>query len=361
MPLAVSSYRDLQALADGREALSLAWTVDEQACLAVDLASVLRDEITRCRQDPALCAPAAACGGDRIAEAAFVAALRAGPWPAIDGCAIRIGAGVNALLHALSRLVGEDTAYVVGDVYPDFPHWVELGGGRCEHGAADLTIAEHVERARRCAARVVLLDRPNLFGRDPTLPELRELARANAERGALVIVDESYANYCEPAFSAINIVPEAANLCVLRGLSKAYQLGGLRLGYAIADPQADACVGSVIADGQVAALSLRLGASVLALGDIAGRLRERIALHRPVVVSLLADLGIDCSWTAAPLPYVFVDDLETAPDLLQRRGVIGKRHVSWPGAAGVAAQRFRLSVPLLPERLEALRRRLGPH
>ena len=55
----------------------------------------------------------------------------------------------------------------------------------------------------------------------------------------IVVLDEAYYEYAYPAGdrTTINLISDYANLIVTRTFSKAYGLAGLRLGYAIANPQ----------------------------------------------------------------------------------------------------------------------------
>ena len=70
-----------------------------------------------------------------------------------------------------------------------------------------------------------------LFGREAVLPLL--------ETGALVVVDEAFMDFVKPGRqeSVVDWVGRFENLVVLRSLTKFYRLPGLRLGYAIAQPE----------------------------------------------------------------------------------------------------------------------------
>lgn len=82
----------------------------------------------------------------------------------------------------------------------------------------------------------LLLNNPHnptgkLLTRDAILPYLKDFA--------LVVVDEAFMDFVPPnqEQSLIDVVQEYPNLVILRSLTKFYSLPGLRLGYAIANPE----------------------------------------------------------------------------------------------------------------------------
>ncbi|MFT3716317.1 MAG: histidinol-phosphate transaminase [Gordonia sp. (in: high G+C Gram-positive bacteria)] len=108
----------------------------------------------------------------------------------------------------------------------------------------------------------------------------------------VVALDEAYFEYMRldeaHAYDAIELRKEFANLVVLRTFSKAYGLAGLRVGYAIADPQVITALGkvhvpfSVSSVAQAAAVaSLHAQDQLLARTDavVAERVRVTAALR----------------------------------------------------------------------------------
>jgi histidinol-phosphate aminotransferase len=67
-----------------------------------------------------------------------------------------------------------------------------------------------------------------------TLDELRSLTERCAANGTLLLVDEAYYHFCD--ITAAPLVKEFDNVVVVRTLSKAFGLAGLRIGYAITTP-----------------------------------------------------------------------------------------------------------------------------
>ena len=75
--------------------------------------------------------------------------------------------------------------------------------------------------------------------------DIRTLCRAASEK-ALVVVDEAYIEFV-PEASSVSLLEEFSNLVVLRTLSKAWALAGIRCGVALADPSVIALLRKVIA------------------------------------------------------------------------------------------------------------------
>ena len=68
-----------------------------------------------------------------------------------------------------------------------------------------------------------------------TLDELRILSERCSANGTLLLVDEAYYHFCD--ITAAPLVKEFDNVIVVRTLSKAFGLAGLRIGYLIAAPR----------------------------------------------------------------------------------------------------------------------------
>ena len=90
-----------------------------------------------------------------------------------------------------------------------------------------------VDAVRSTDARLTVLATPNNpTGRAMTLAEIERVAAASP---GVVVVDEAYVEFnAEP--SAVELMDEHPNVMVLRTLSKAFGLAGIRLGYLIARP-----------------------------------------------------------------------------------------------------------------------------
>ena len=114
--------------------------------------------------------------------------------------------------------------------------WVDGMRGVAGGGAFDLDPASAVEQVRRHRPDVVFLCSPN----NPTGTALDlDVVEAvhDAASGALVVVDEAYAEFARPGTpSALTLLAGRPRLVVTRTMSKAFALAGGRLGYLAADP-----------------------------------------------------------------------------------------------------------------------------
>ena len=114
--------------------------------------------------------------------------------------------------------------------------WVDGMRGVPGGGPFDLDPASAVEQVRQHRPDVVFLCSPN----NPTGTALGlDVVEAvhDGAPGALVVVDEAYAEFARPGTpSALTLLAGRPRLVVTRTMSKAFALAGGRLGYLAADP-----------------------------------------------------------------------------------------------------------------------------
>ncbi|WP_294344534.1 histidinol-phosphate transaminase [Prosthecochloris sp.] len=94
-------------------------------------------------------------------------------------------------------------------------------------------VPEIIRRAKDEKAGFVVLSTPN----NPTSSSLtlEEIRMITSEVNAIVLVDEAYIEFSREE-SAITLLEEASNLIVLRTMSKALALAGMRIGFAMTNP-----------------------------------------------------------------------------------------------------------------------------
>ena len=126
------------------------------------------------------------------------------------------------------------------------------------------------------------------------LDDLAGDAAATGRRAPVVVLDEAYAEFVRGSLSALRVRYE--RLVVVRTLSKAYALAGLRIGFALARPEVIAEIAPYRPPGSVSVVSIAVGAAVLADDTVAPATVTRIEAERERLRLGLTDAG----WTVLP-------------------------------------------------------------
>jgi histidinol-phosphate aminotransferase len=150
--------------------------------------------------------------------------------------------------------------------------------------APDLTLApERWHAAVRGGIRMLCLVNPdNPTGAVLPRAEILAIVAAAAARDVLCLVDEAY--YPCHRETVIDAVRDAPNLIVTRSLSKAYGLGGLRVGFACAQPSLIAALGKVRGLHEVNAIAVHAGSYMLARPHLVDRFLAELEAGRSVLV-----------------------------------------------------------------------------
>jgi len=163
----------------------------------------------------------------------------------VRGEAILMGRGSDEAIDTLTRALCEpqqDSVLVTPPTYGMYEVSAAIQNAkicqvplRFSSDTWSLNTDQMISTARQENTKIIYVCSPN----NPTggvfaLPQIRELCSA-VNSDALVVVDEAYGEYA-PEHSAVALTKEFSNLAVLRTLSKAWGLAGLRCGVVIADP-----------------------------------------------------------------------------------------------------------------------------
>ncbi len=144
----------------------------------------------------------------------------------------------EVMLHLLQAFGGPGrTALSFAPTYSMYPEYARdtstrwVVGHRAEDFAIDLDSARELIAQERPS--VVLLPSPNNPTGTALSPRhIAALCAATAEIGAVLVVDEAYAEFRRAGTpSALEQLPDNPNLVVTRTMSKAFALAGARLGY----------------------------------------------------------------------------------------------------------------------------------
>lgn len=111
---------------------------------------------------------------------------------------------------------------------------------------------------------VVYVDNPNNpTGQVIDLYALEKIAQRAADVGAAVIIDEAYGDFMPNQNSAMRLVDNYPNMIMLRTLSKAFGLAGLRIGYVIAHKNLISYMKKTVNPYQVSEFAREMGGEAL--------------------------------------------------------------------------------------------------
>jgi histidinol-phosphate aminotransferase len=250
---------------------------------------------------------------------------------------ITVGAGADEVLDMIAKsyIDAGQPVVVSRPTYPMFRILSEMAGGAIDEVlATDLLLdrAAFLEHAR--PARVTWVCNPN----NPTgeLLPLEFIEEIAAATNGVVVVDEAY--FEMSGTTAAPLIDDMPNVVIVRTLSKAFGLAGIRVGYALAGRAISDVLKRVRPPGSISGVSAALGTQ--ALTDLAGMrdrvkrvIDERVKLRRE-----LAGLGFEVRDSAANFVLVRAGR-QAAPALLQKGLVVR----TFP-ATSPAAEYIRITV-----------------
>ncbi|HEY4025321.1 MAG TPA: histidinol-phosphate transaminase [Candidatus Dormibacteraeota bacterium] len=187
---------------------------------------------------------------------------------------IVVGAGADEVLDVVSKafLDNGDPVVVSAPTYPMYAIVTAQMGGQTRRvpllEGFSLDVAGLLAAAR--GAKILWLCNPNsptANAADPTV-----LERLVAQAPCLVVIDEAYAEYA--GWSAVPLVARHANLVVVKTMSKAFGMAGMRLAWGVAQPPVVELLNRVRPPNSVCRVTARVGAA--ALRDLAA-MRANVA------------------------------------------------------------------------------------
>jgi histidinol dehydrogenase len=226
-----------------------------------------------------------------------------------------------------------------------YPLWAGIAEARAE--TVELTedlqydAPALLERVRRVRPAVTVLCLPNNpTGSELELPAVRELAGAAGDGGGLLVVDEAYREFSDPAYDRTALVRECDNAVLVRTCSKAFAAAGMRLGYLLAAP----AVARELAK-MVPPFHLNLFAAVLGLvlwerkELFEARVSELIAERKRMMAALGKLPGVRVFPSSANFFLFKVAGAESLFEALRQRGILVRR----PGGHPLIADCLRVN------------------
>ena len=215
-------------------------------------------------------------------EIARLEAAAAKAYGVADASMVVAVPGTQLLISLLPRLFPQTSVAILGPTYGEYARNFEAAGSRVQEAS---TLGE-LEDAP-CA---VICNPNNPDGQRLNADTLLELARKRAGKG-LLLVDESFADLEGGGLSLAPHLPQRGVL-LLRSLSKGYGLGGLRLGFALADRDIAASIRTALGPWPVSGPAIEIGARALADRAWLDAVKQQLAQDVTRLDGMLREAGL---------------------------------------------------------------------
>lgn len=265
---------------------------------------------------------------DDSAQSALTAAARKF-WQVPDGAAILAAPGTSSLIARIPALLPAARVSIPSPTYN-------------EHGRAFRAAGWQIAEGDEAEARVVV---------NPNNPDGRQWREVGAH--SLTVIDESFADTV-PEQSLIALSTRPGTL-VLKGLGKFWGLAGLRLGFAIGDPDLIERLSTMLGPWPVSGPALAIGSAALSDEDWARATRARLARDVAQLDALMAGAG------ANVVGGTTLFRLYDTPDAALWQQALAQKHI-WTRIFPYSGRWMRLGLPdgddqwqRLASALEALR------
>ena len=249
----------------------------------------------------------------------------------VDAEGITLGNGSNEILELLARLLltPGKAALFTRHAFAVYPIVTQSAGAeavvtplQAESYDADLpAMLERIDER----ARVVFLANPNNpTGNWITADALHDFIAATP-REVIVTIDEAYYEYAVKAGyeSAVQWVGAFPNLLVMRTFSKVYGLAGLRIGYAVSQPELAELLNRIRQPFNTSSMAQAAALAALADSDHVKMSRERNLAGMRQLESALTELGLSFIPSAGNFICFHVGrDAAPVYERLLRQGVI---------------------------------------
>ncbi|MGU7967347.1 pyridoxal phosphate-dependent aminotransferase [Streptococcus suis] len=204
---------------------------------------------------------------------------------------VTVGVGSDHLIHMIvSTFMEKDDTFLT--VNPDFfmyETYNHMHGSRFEtidleakNDTLVLPVEKLLARAEKLKAKIIMLSNPN--NPSSVAYSLEDLEKLAGSFKGLLVVDEAYIEFANVE-SSISRLQQFDNVLVLRTLSKAFGLAGLRVGFAVGSEELIYELDKVIPPfslsnltAKMAALTLNYTDKVLETVGVIQNLREEIIL-----------------------------------------------------------------------------------
>jgi histidinol-phosphate aminotransferase len=202
-----------------------------------------------------------------------------------------VGAGADEILDIIAKtfLDNGDTTVISAPTYPMYAIVTEQMGGVVRRVPLGEGFAQDIDGLLKAAAGAKILwhCNPNSPTGNPTDPAALE--RLIADAPCIVAVDEAYTEYA--GATAVPLIAQYPHLIVVRTMSKAFGMAGMRLACGVAQPAVIAMMNRVRPPNSVSRVTARVAAAALRNIPAMQAQVAAVVAQRDAFAADLRDLG----------------------------------------------------------------------
>ncbi len=256
------------------------------------------------------------------------------------------GNGAVELLYLLCHMLRPERVVIPAPTFSEYERAAVAAGAKIdycllqeENGFAFDTAS--VLKAMTAKSVIFLGNPNNPTGTMLTRPDIMTILAAAAEVDSLVVVDESFIDFVEndDAVTCRWLVEKYPNLVIVHSLTKFYAIPGLRLGFAIADPQLIRLLHAGKDPWNVNSLAQAAGVAALADREYRQLSRATLAAAKTTLFQDLQSIGGIKAYPPS-VNYILINIAETGLTAGQLRGFLFTRNIlirdcsNYPGLNG---------------------------
>ena len=208
----------------------------------------------------------------------------------VDPAQVIVGNGSDEAIDLAVKTFVEpnDRVAVPVPTFEMYSMYAKIAGAKVKECPLDEDFQLDVDALLTADAKIIFLSSPN----NPTGNPMRDsdIRRVIKESNAVVVVDEAYCDFTEGE-SIIALSKRAKNLLVLRTLSKAYALPGLRVGFCMGSEEIIGPMTAACAPFRLNRFSEKVAIEALADDKFVRKVAQMARKEREWVSSKLAKLG----------------------------------------------------------------------
>jgi cobalamin biosynthetic protein CobC len=202
---------------------------------------------------------------------------------------VALAPGSQMLISLLPGLLGCRSAAVLGPTYAEHrASWHRAGAA-----VVDATSLTEFAGAAAPSSVLVLCNPNNPDGRILDRMALSGLADHCLATGAMLVVDEAYADLEQDTPAAAGLLAGNDRIIVLRSFGKSYGLAGLRLGMLLAAPEIASAMRALLGPWPVGGPAIAIGCQALADRNWRDRVAKRTLEQSSRLARLLDEAGLE--------------------------------------------------------------------